>query len=1072
VSAGLELVLDGLEALDDGVAVFDAAERLVACNARFKVLRGYPDELSRPGIALADLVAFNAHRGDYGPGLPADLAATRLAEIRSQTEKQGERHLRDGRSLLVRHARLGNGGLLLSYRDVSEIRSTEAALRQSEQRNALVTQAATEGLYDWDISNDRLYVSPQLNALFGFAPDLLQSQVWNDRIVPEDYHRYRQALRDYFRRRTERFHCEYRIRVASGDVRWVRDSALAVHAANGRAIRLVGAVSDITEAKRMVEALAQSEERYSHAVEAMNESLYDWNLADGTIFFSPRMLALFGRPAKEMRVPADWVAVIHPEDLPAHRQAVIEHLKGRSQRLVTEYRYRHGDGTWHWARQHGLAQRNAEGRAVRMVGSSSDITEEKQLAAALRESEARYAQAMQAIGEGLYEWDIARDQVYYSDSVYEMLNLRREHLRTAGDWLDRIHPDDLPRFRAATAAHLAGRTQRFDCEVRYRDSSEAWRWARQHGMAIPDQSGRAVRMIGATGDITESKRLAAALAEAESRLSAAIEAISEGFALWDANDCLVACNSVYRAWFVGLEDLVVPGESFDRIIRTAWARGIFPDAGSDAEAFMAQLQERRLARAGAREQHLKGGIWLQVSDRRMADGGLVSIYTDISEQKRRQRELADMIDTVAAARDDASRARRQLDDAIESISEGFILFDRDDRLVLCNQWFREFYAGVASYLQPGVLFRDLLQRASEWNFVPPDGTDLERWIEWRLEHHRNPGEQIEIMLTTGRWLRVSERRTQDGGYVAVYADITELKRREAELAQLVFETRTARDAAEAALQELKVAQASLVHAEKMASLGQLTAGIAHEIKNPLNFVNNFSGLSVELLDEFKTAAAPALAALDAGKRAEIDETIDILTGNLQKIAEHGRRADGIVKSMLLHSRGGSGERQAVDLNGLIEEALNLAYHGARAQDQNFNITLERDFDSALKPVEIVPQDVTRVFLNLIGNGFYAARKRQEGDAAFRPVLRVATRDLGEAVEARIRDNGTGIAPEALDKLFQPFFTTKPTGEGTGLGLSISYDIVTQAHGGTIEVASEVGQFTEFTVRLPRRRAVA
>jgi signal transduction histidine kinase len=302
----------------------------------------------------------------------------------------------------------------------------------------------------------------------------------------------------------------------------------------------------------------------------------------------------------------------------------------------------------------------------------------------------------------------------------------------------------------------------------------------------------------------------------------------------------------------------------------------------------------------------------------------------------------------------------------------------------------------------------------------------------------------------------------DGGFVLIYSDITERKRSEAEI-------RAARDAAEATLRDLRAAQANLIQAEKMASLGQLTAGIAHEIKNPLNFVNNFAGLSVELLDELKETAGPALEALDGDKRAEIDETVEMLTSNLEKIAEHGRRADGIVKSMLDHSRGGTGERRRVDLNSLIDEALNLAYHGGRAQDQGFNITLERDFDTSVTPINIVPQDITRVCLNLFGNGFYAATKRQKegGDPNFKPTLKVSTRDLGDAVEIRARDNGMGIPPEIRDKLFQPFFTTKPTGEGTGLGLSISYDIVTQQHGGTIEVDSRVGEFTEFTVRLPR-----
>jgi two-component system, NtrC family, sensor kinase len=287
-------------------------------------------------------------------------------------------------------------------------------------------------------------------------------------------------------------------------------------------------------------------------------------------------------------------------------------------------------------------------------------------------------------------------------------------------------------------------------------------------------------------------------------------------------------------------------------------------------------------------------------------------------------------------------------------------------------------------------------------------------------------------------------------------------------ARLLEEIRDARDAAEKALAELSATQQQLVVQQKMAALGQLTAGIAHEIKNPLNFVNNFAGVSNELLAELKTAAAPALETLDADTRADIGETFDMLAGNLDKIAEHGRRADGIVRSMLEHSRGGSGERRAVDLNALVDEALNLAYHGARAQDQNFNITLERDFAPAMAPIELVPQDATRVFLNLFGNGFYAATKKaRAADGGFRPALRVATRDLGEAVEVTVRDNGTGIAPEIRNKLFQPFVTTKPTGEGTGLGLSISWDIVTHQHGGTIEVASEAGEFTEFTIRLPR-----
>ncbi len=304
---------------------------------------------------------------------------------------------------------------------------------------------------------------------------------------------------------------------------------------------------------------------------------------------------------------------------------------------------------------------------------------------------------------------------------------------------------------------------------------------------------------------------------------------------------------------------------------------------------------------------------------------------------------------------------------------------------------------------------------------------------------------------------------------AMAKTLVAFRRAMGELRRALEEQRRREQELRAAHEELKAAQANLIHSEKMASLGQLTAGIAHEIKNPLNFVNNFAGVSVELLDELKETTAPALATLKEEKRADIDETIEMLTGNLDKIVEHSQRADNIVKSMLEHSRGVSGERRRVDFNEVVEEALNLAYHGARAQDQNFNITLEREYTQSLKPIELAPQEMTRVFLNLFGNGFYAASKRarESGDGSFRPTIMVRTREDGDAVEVRVRDNGTGIPPEIRDKLFQPFFTTKPTGEGTGLGLSISYDIVTQQHGGTIEVESEEGAYTEFTIRLPR-----
>jgi signal transduction histidine kinase len=415
---------------------------------------------------------------------------------------------------------------------------------------------------------------------------------------------------------------------------------------------------------------------------------------------------------------------------------------------------------------------------------------------------------------------------------------------------------------------------------------------------------------------------------------------------------------------------------------------------------------------------------------------------------------AQLLEQLRARTDELTQRQAELRVTFENMGDGVALYDETQHLVAWNRKFKEIFDVPDSLLQQHGTFEDhiryLAERGDYGADVDPDD-QVRRLTLDALEYHA-----YERIRPDGRVIEIRHNPVPDGGFVLIFSDITERKRSEAEI-------RAARDAAEAAYRELKATQANLIQAEKMASLGQLTAGIAHEIKNPLNFVNNFSELSVDLLDELHDAVA-------LRRQAEIDELSATLKGNLQKIVEHGKRADGIVRGMLEHSRGSDGERRSVDLNTLAEEALSLAYHGARAQDQSFNVTLERDLADGIAPITLAPQDMTRVLLNLFSNGFYAARKRQAtAGGNFSPTLRVTTRDLGDAVEIRVRDNGIGIPAEIRDKLFQPFFTTKPTGEGTGLGLSISYDIVTQQHGGTITVDSQVGDHSEFTVRLPRQQ---
>ncbi len=289
-----------------------------------------------------------------------------------------------------------------------------------------------------------------------------------------------------------------------------------------------------------------------------------------------------------------------------------------------------------------------------------------------------------------------------------------------------------------------------------------------------------------------------------------------------------------------------------------------------------------------------------------------------------------------------------------------------------------------------------------------------------------------------------------------------------ENARLFDEVQTRTRELSQSLDDLRTAQDRLVQTEKLASLGQLTAGIAHEIKNPLNFVNNFSALSAELTDELNDVLKSAPLADEV--REEVDELTDLLKNNLEKVVQHGKRADSIVKNMLLHSREGAGEHRPADINALVDESLNLAYHGARAEKPQFNVTLQRHFDPDAGMIEVFPQEITRVFLNLIANGFYAVTKRKnENGAGFEPIVSATTKGSGAEVEIRIRDNGTGIPPEVKEKMFNPFFTTKPAGEGTGLGLSMSHDIIVKQHGGRIDVDTEPGAFTEFRIVLPRTR---
>lgn len=399
--------------------------------------------------------------------------------------------------------------------------------------------------------------------------------------------------------------------------------------------------------------------------------------------------------------------------------------------------------------------------------------------------------------------------------------------------------------------------------------------------------------------------------------------------------------------------------------------------------------------------------------------------------------------------------------AIDAMPNGVLMLDRDIRMQGANSEFLRLWDYPPGLFPPGTPMDVILtynHQRGDYGDVAVGPIVAELCSRFLVKGVINSERQV----PNGRILDIRTAPRADGGYVVTHVDITDRKRIENEL-------REAKERAESILKELRETQQQLIVQEKMASLGQLTAGIAHELKNPLNFVNNFAELSGELLEELLALLGPLDDRLGAADRAEVADLVSSLTSNLTKIADHGRRADGIVKSMLDHSRGGGGEWQSTDLNALVDEALALSYHAVRAQNRDFNTELERRFDPAVGSLNLVPQDVSRVLVNLFTNAFYALRKRRQKESGpdYRPLLTVATIDCGWKVEIRIRDNGIGMSQSVIAKLFTPFFTTKPTGEGTGLGLSLSYDIVVHQHRGRFDVSSVENDHSEFTITLPR-----
>jgi signal transduction histidine kinase len=474
---------------------------------------------------------------------------------------------------------------------------------------------------------------------------------------------------------------------------------------------------------------------------------------------------------------------------------------------------------------------------------------------------------------------------------------------------------------------------------------------------------------------------------------------------------------------------------------------------SEFEVFLAKRVEAVVKGSASTEMRLRDGRVIEFHIQSLPDGGRLLTYFDITKLKRSEEAAKEASKVAETALSERGVLLEHFDAVLETIEYAVLFMGPDLRSRIINRAFKEMWGISDEFIRTTRPTMAALVRYVHHNhhlYDVPE-SEFETFLARRVEAVLKGSFSTEMRLRDGRVIHFQIQSLPDGGRLLTYFDITELKRNEEAAKQ-------AKEAAEAALAELRFAQDRLIQTEKLASLGQLTAGIAHEIKNPLNFVNNFTEVSLELIDELQESLDNKSG---AEPNSETVELASMIRTNLEKVKQHGQRADGIVKNMLMHSRESTGEWRAADVNTVVEDSLNLAYYGNRSE-KDWQVTLNKSFDPAAGEAEMFPHDITRSLINIISNAIYATLRHQSKLAgkAYEPTLSIATTNLGDVVRITVRDNGEGIGTDISDKIFNPFFTTKPPGEGTGLGLSLSHDIIVKQHGGQISFDSRPGEFTE------------
>ncbi len=733
---------------------------------------------------------------------------------------------------------------------------------RTEERYALAMSSIKYAVYDADLEGGEVYFSEALRNMLGMKPDDPAFTTGNiiETIHPDDRPVYREAIVTHLKGKTPRFEVDFRYRGADGSWRWCRQHGIAMRHPDGQAYRIVGAMSDVTESRHRdreletAKAVAASayrtgdapappdtanEERYALAMESISYGLYDWNLEADTVYFAPSLRILLGLTSAALSTADDWRERIHPADWPMFHRKLVEHLKGETPRFVCELRYRTEDGTWRWARQYGLAFRGPDGRARRLVGAAGDITEVKQREWELQSAKSvaqrhlpvhaldqgdpasRYALALESIsvGCGAYDVSIETGMVYLAPALVDVLGL--PEYGPVSDFANVVHPDDRPLQRRMIGALYKGEISRLDIEFRYLGKDGSWRWARQHGIVVRDANGTARRMVGVTGDITETKQrerqfdTARAEAVAAQRdiehtremMQSVLDNMTDGVTLFDKDFRWQFSNRAHITSREYTPAVMRPGASGRDLVRYQIERGDFGHV-ENIEALLDEVEARMRKPGGNRyERRTGGGRYIEFTYKPLDDGNLLGIYRDITELNEREQALAAAKEAAEAARDAAEAARAEASAAraeaentrevmqtvFDNMNDGVMLFDKDLRWKFVNRQLMEFQRFTPEVAFPGASVHDILRfQARRGDFGRVAEADVEQEVSRRLAVMQ-AGARYERRTAGGHYIEFNFKPLQDGSLLALYRDITELKEREEALATAKVAAEEARD---------------------------------------------------------------------------------------------------------------------------------------------------------------------------------------------------------------------------------------------------------------------------------------